>query len=150
MWWETNNALITVLLDWGKAFDKVEREGMFLAMDRMGIDDKLIRLIKVMYKETEFNVKIDGETLRWKGQSTGIGHGCPLSPYLFLMVVTVIFYDVHEKLGKSMIEGRVPGTEFDEVVYADDTIWISTKTQEMNRMLAEKEETGESIWAKIK
>ena len=51
-----------VLLDWEKAFDKVDREGMFLAMERMGVDDKLIRMVKLLYKETFFNIEIDGET----------------------------------------------------------------------------------------
>ena len=34
------NPLIMVLLDWEKAFDKVDREGMFLSMERMGVDEK--------------------------------------------------------------------------------------------------------------
>ncbi len=46
-----------VLLDWEKAFDKVDREGMFLAMDRMGVDDKLVRMVKLLYKETYFNLR---------------------------------------------------------------------------------------------
>ncbi len=137
---KTTNALIMVLLDWEKAFDKVDREGMFLAMDRMGVDDKLVRMVKLLYKETYFNIEIDGETSNWKEQLTGIRQGCPLSPYLFLIVMTAIFHDVHEKLGVGMAEGRVPGTEFDEVMYADDTICISTNTREMNKMLAEIEE----------
>ncbi len=59
------NPLIMVLLDWEKAFDKVDREGMFLAMDRMGVDDKLVRMVKLLYKETYFNIEIDGETSSW-------------------------------------------------------------------------------------
>ena len=39
-----------ILLDWAKAFDKVDQAGLFEAMDRMGIDDKLIRLTKQLYK----------------------------------------------------------------------------------------------------
>ena len=40
-----------VLLDWDKAFDKVDQEALFEAMERMGIDDKLIRLTKQLYKK---------------------------------------------------------------------------------------------------
>ena len=35
-----------VLLDWEKAFDKVNQTALFEAMERMGIDGKLIRLTK--------------------------------------------------------------------------------------------------------
>ena len=129
-------------LDWEKAFDKVDREGMFLAMDRMGVDDKLVRIVKLLYTDTYFKIEIDGETSNWKEQSTGIRQGCPLSPYLFLIVMTAIFHDVHDDLRCGMVSGRVPGTEFDEVMYADDTICISTDTREMNKMLAEIKTIG--------
>ena len=39
-----------VLLDWEKAFDKVTHEALFSALERIGIDQKLIRLIKEIYK----------------------------------------------------------------------------------------------------
>ncbi len=48
-----------------------------------------------------------------------------------------------------MAMGRVPGTEFDEVMYADDTICISTDTRWMNRMLAEIERIGEIYGLKL-
>ena len=141
--------LIMVLLDWEKAFDKVDREGMFLSMERLGVDDKLIRMVKLLYKETFFNIEIDGERSSWKEQLTGIRQGCPLSPYLFLIVMTAIFNDVHTKLGAGMAKGRVPGADFDEVMYADDTICISTDTRWMNKMLAEIEMTGRIYGLKL-
>ena len=39
-----------ILLDWEKAFDKVEHEALFEAMERLNIDDKIIRLTKQLYK----------------------------------------------------------------------------------------------------
>ena len=59
-----------VLLDWEKTFDKVDREGLMLAMDRLGVDGKLIRLVRELYKDTRFNVEIDGETSKWEKQET--------------------------------------------------------------------------------
>ena len=49
---KTKSPLIMVLLDWEKAFDKVDREGMFAAMERMGVPDKLVNITKQMYKKT--------------------------------------------------------------------------------------------------
>ncbi len=40
-----------VLLDWEKAFDKVDRESLYLALERLGVDDKLVSVIKSMYKK---------------------------------------------------------------------------------------------------
>jgi len=40
----TSEETILLLLDWEKAFDRVTHEGLFRPMERMGIDEKLVRL----------------------------------------------------------------------------------------------------------
>ena len=45
-----------VLLDWEKAFDKVDRNKMFEALERMSINKKYINIIKSLYKNTQFKV----------------------------------------------------------------------------------------------
>ena len=82
-----------------------------------------------MYADTQFKVEMDGNTSEWKKQETGIRQGCPLSPYLFLIVMTVMFEDIHERMGTKLTQHRVPGANFDEVVYADDTLCIGTDTK---------------------
>ena len=91
---ETTAQIITsVFLDWEKAFDKIDREGLYSELGRMGAHEKIIRNIRNIYKTTEFCVEIDEVSSEWKGQGTGIRQGCPLSPYLFILVMTVIMYD---------------------------------------------------------
>ena len=51
----------TLLLDWEKAFDKVEQKRMIKAFKRLGIKYKLIRMIAAIYKEPKFTIK-DGKT----------------------------------------------------------------------------------------
>ena len=45
-----------VLLDWEKAFDKINREALYIAMGKMNIPPKYIAVIKAMYTNTEFNI----------------------------------------------------------------------------------------------
>ncbi len=52
--------MFLVLLDWEKAFDKVNHKGMFEALKRMGIDEKLINAVKQLYENPTFFVEIDG------------------------------------------------------------------------------------------
>ena len=126
----------------GKPFDEVNREGLYNALERMNVDQKLISIIKNLYRQTIFMVEIEGEQSEWTTQTTGIRQGCPLSPYLFLVVMTVLFQDIHEQIGAELIEHRIPGATFDEVLYADDTICIATKTHIINKSQNELKHWG--------
>ena len=61
----TTNNLYLVLLDWEKAFDKVDRNQLFNSMKRMGVNQKLIDIVKSLYRETLFCVELDGYTSDW-------------------------------------------------------------------------------------
>ena len=86
-----------VLLDWQKAFHKIPQKGMLRAMERMGIDTHLIDLTRSMYKNLSFVVEVEGFESGWYQQGAGILQGSTLSAYLFLIVMTVIFHDAHNK-----------------------------------------------------
>ena len=49
--------------------------------------------------------------------------------------MTTMFHDVHQETDRILSQQRVPGAEFDEVTYADDTICITTETKAMNKFL---------------
>ena len=54
-----------MLLDWEKAFDKVDRNQLFNSMKRMGVDQTIIDATKSFYRETVFCVELDGYTSEW-------------------------------------------------------------------------------------
>ena len=75
-----------VLLDWEKAFDKIDHDAMWTALTELGLPEMYINNIKALYQNPQFRVKEDGQTTAWYKQKTGIRQGCPLSPYLFILV----------------------------------------------------------------
>jgi hypothetical protein len=49
--------------------------------------------------------------------------------------MTLRFHKVRHELWGDMITDRVQGAELDEIVYADDPIYVGTDTRQMNKFM---------------
>ena len=53
----SQNKTYLLLLGWAKAFDKVDQEKMVEAMGRLGLPDKMLRILTSFYRNPQFRVK---------------------------------------------------------------------------------------------
>jgi len=130
-----------ILINWEKAFDRISHKGLTTALERVGVQRKYVAIIRNIYENAFSMVQIEGGNSKWYKQESVIRQGCPLSPYLFLIVMKVIFAEVHKDLSKTNKRAlnRHPGCTMDDVLYADDTILISKSLAELETLLQEIE-----------
>ena len=63
--------------------------------------------------------------------------------------MTVLFDDIHHEDALTMAGQRIVGSEFDEVLYAGDTICIAQTTAAMKRLLKAIETEGAKYGLKL-
>ena len=133
----TNRPLHLLLLDWQQAFDSIDHTAMLEALYRYGVPQNYIDLIEQFYTLPTFQIESWSE-LPAKGKvSAGIRQGCPLSPYLFVIVLSVIMTDLDEHLlqtGQPCNTWSVGRPTYD-LEYADDTLLMSLTIPQMQAFL---------------
>ena len=129
------------LLDWEKAFDKVSQSKVIRAIRRLGIAENIINMIKTIYLAPNYVITEKDVTTTSRIQKTGIRQECPLSPYLFIMLMTAIMHDVESSLTEQELEttnrDRLHKQVNGKLFYADGTI-IMAKTAEPVEIIVHK------------
>ena len=84
-----SQALI-VFLDFYKAFDTVEYPFIYKALNLFGFGESFISVVKMLYKDINSNVLIYPNTSKRFPVNRSVRQGCPISPFLFLIVVELL------------------------------------------------------------
>jgi ribonuclease P/MRP protein subunit RPP40 len=124
-----------IFLDWEKAFDKVFQDELINAVRRMNIPEKVLNILKTFYENPRFRIKDRQGKSSWRKQRTGIRQGCPLSPYLFVIFMTVLFNDVEKEVGTQVMQNCMDVVDFSNILYADDTFLVGKRSKELNKIL---------------
>ena len=107
-----------------------------------------MQILERLYTNPKFFVEVEGVRSEEAKQSTGIRQGCPLSPYLFIMVMDCNFEivpDIANSLSRQMfnlkgndkpienIEGM--NLSYNALLFADDTLLVTAAGHSMDSLL---------------
>jgi hypothetical protein len=85
---DKNHMIIS--LDVEKTFDKIQHPFMIKVLERSGIQGPYLNLIKAIYSKPVSNIKVNAEKLEAIPLKSETRQGCPLSPYLFNIILEVL------------------------------------------------------------
>ena len=116
----TNDPGSIVLLDFEKAFDRIEHKYLFKALEYFNLGDNFIRWIKTFYKDRNSRILNNGFISDPVSIDRGIFQGCPISPLLFLLAIEILAISIRSN---PFIKG-IPIGPLDKKIslFADDTI----------------------------
>jgi hypothetical protein len=119
---DQNLRLYMLFIDFKQAYDTIKRETVYEAMRQMGIGDKLIRLVRMTLKETEF-VLANGQLSGKFKVKRGLRQGDPLLTVLFNVTL-----DSAVKASEIRGNGLIYNQLVQVMAYADDIV-ILTRTK---------------------
>jgi hypothetical protein len=103
-------------------------------LKRSGFQGPYLNIIKVIYSKPVANIHLNGEKLEAIPLKSGTRQGCPLSPYLFTIVLKVLVRAIRQQ--KDIKEIQIGKEEIEISLFADDMIvYISEPKKSTKELL---------------
>ncbi|XP_044767130.1 uncharacterized protein LOC123323016 [Coccinella septempunctata] len=143
---EYNIPLHLAFVDFYKAFDSVEPWAFLQAMDDARIDSRYTNLIKAIYKNATFHVKINEDLKTDRIEvKRGVRQGDIISPKLFTLALENDF----KTLQRETKGVNIDGLYLSHLRFADDIVIISSSMQELSEMIKQLNEASKRIGLKM-
>ena len=108
-----------IFLDQEKAFDRVDHGFLFKTLKAFGLGPNFINWVKVLYKDIQSMVKVNGSLTKPINITRGVRQGCPLSALLYILVAEVCGIAI--RANKNIVGFKYGSYEHKILQYADDT-----------------------------
>eukprot|EP00253_Pinus_taeda_P017813 PITA_17813 len=112
-------------LDLANAFDRVRHSFLYAVLHKMGFDPFFINMIKACISNSWISPLINGRPCATFQSSRGLRQGCPLSPYLFILMAE----SLSKALDFNRRTGMITGIQIEQGAkninhsqFADDTL----------------------------
>lgn len=121
---QSDQALLFLKLDFSKAYDMVDWGCLFRVMEKMGFPLEFIHMVSLFFCDATAVVKVNGTPSPLFAIERGVRQGCPLAPYLFLIIAEILNTMVTKEMELGSVQDislPVLGRHQIMAQYADDT-----------------------------
>nr|VZI28950.1 unnamed protein product [Spirometra erinaceieuropaei] len=149
---EMRTHLYSTFVDLTKAFDTVNREGLWKIMQKFGCPERFTQMVHQLHDGIMARVTDNGAVSEAFAVTNGVKQGCVLAPTLFSLMFSVMLMDAYrdERPGiriayrtdghllnqrRMHFQSRVSTTTVHELLFADDCALNTTSEEEMQRSM---------------
>ena len=122
------------------AFDRVKHSFLFSVLHSFGFSSSFLNLIKACISNPWIAPLVNGRPSNFFQASRGLRQGCPLSPFLYILMAD----SLSRKLTAGKFDGLIPGittaTGFEAInhaIFADDTLLLGGASLKMAKVFSE-------------
>nr|VZI42375.1 unnamed protein product [Spirometra erinaceieuropaei] len=149
---EMRTHLYSTFVDLTKAFDMVNREGLWKIMQKFGCPERFTQMVRQLHDGMMARVTDNGAVSEAFAVTNGVKQGCVLAPTLFSLMFSAMLMDAYrdERPGISIaystdghflnrrrmnFQSRVSTTTVHELLFAEDCALNTTSKAEMQRSM---------------
>jgi hypothetical protein len=118
---ESDQDLVLLLLDFKKAFDRIEWDFLFETLAKLGFCSQWIHWVRSLYHSASSAIKLN-EVIGYNFPlSRSVRHGCPVTLYLFILAIDVFGHMLDDQ--RYGVKGlSLPrGVQIKDQTFVDDT-----------------------------
>jgi hypothetical protein len=126
-----NTKALVLKLDLKKAFDSIDWDFLRMILLSVGFGIKITDWVMSCVTSANFAVLINGEATKFFKSERGLCQGCPLSPYLFIMIMEGLSLLLSKSISDHHISG-IKVSKFLKIVhlmFVDDVLLMSKANQ---------------------
>ena len=101
-----------IKLDMKNAFDRVKLSFLYQVLRAFGFSADFVRLIKYCTDKPWISPLVNGRPADFFQATRGPRQGCPLSPFLYILMAEVL----SRKISAEMVVGSIPGIKLQVVL----------------------------------
>ena len=124
-------------MDLEKAYDSVNRKGLWQVLSMYGVSGKLLEGIKSLHEGSKACVRVNGTLSEWFEIKNGVKQGCVMSPWLFNIFMDGVMKEVRQGMGTRGVR-LVRGREewwISDLLYADDVVFVAESERELRELI---------------
>uniref|UniRef100_A0A3P9JM39 ribonuclease H n=1 Tax=Oryzias latipes TaxID=8090 RepID=A0A3P9JM39_ORYLA len=127
-------------MDLEKAYDRIDREALWVVLSMYGIDGSLLEGVKSFYRNSRACVRVGNSISEWFPVRVGLRQGCVMSPWLFNVYMDGVVKEVNERVlgtGVSMMNTDSSEWSVNQLLFADDTALVADSEESLARLVEE-------------
>uniref|UniRef100_A0A8C8DHP6 ribonuclease H n=1 Tax=Oryzias sinensis TaxID=183150 RepID=A0A8C8DHP6_9TELE len=127
-------------MDLEKAYDRIDREALWVVLSMYGIDGSLLEGVKSFYRNSRACVRVGNSMSEWFPVRVGLRQGCVMSPWLFNVYMDGVVKEVNERVSGTVVSMmKTDGSEWsvNQLLFADDTALVADSEESLARLVEE-------------
>ena len=128
-------------VDYEKAFDRLDHQSLLAALKKQNIDEKYIKIIKVIYKEPTARIHLNDTITDSIEILRGVKQGDPMSPKLFTAALEEAFRNIDWSDKGILVDGEY----LNYLRFADDILILSHTPEELQEMIHDLAEESKKV-----